>query len=70
MRTPDAEPLYAGSFPGCQEPRDVSVDIGLWIDQGITNAGLGCEMHDGLDGIIGKRRREARHGRPGPLLER
>ena len=35
------------SLKHIEEARDIGVDIGVWIDQGMTHAGLRSEMHDG-----------------------
>src|SRR5262245_23011403 len=57
----------AAAFEHIEEAREIGIDIGVGIDQGMSHAGLRSEMHDGGKAI---RRKQLRHelalGKVGP----
>lgn len=46
------------SFEHIEEARDIGIDIGMGIDQGMPDAGLGSKVHDSREAI---RRKQLRH---------
>jgi hypothetical protein len=48
----------AAAFEHIEEAREIGIDIGVGIDQGMSHAGLRSEMHDGGKTI---RRKQLRH---------
>ena len=48
------------TFENVQELIDVTGGVGVWIDQGVPDAGLRRQMHDAPNGMLLKKRRHPR----------